>query len=128
MIATDWQAFDGLPNDLIKSSVLLSGLFDITPHRFLDMQSDIHLSEEEAIAQSPLNLPAIAKTPVLLPVGEFEPHLFHWQSLAYAAKLRQQGIKAEYISAPGDNHFSLTDRLAIADEPLTRQMIAHMGQ
>ncbi len=127
LIATDWATRFGLPNDVIKSSVLLSGLFDITPHRFLDVQADIRLTEDEAIAMSPMGLPAVANSNVLLMVGENEPHLFHWQSLAYAARLRQQGIKAEYVATPGDNHFSITDRLASAADPITRQLIAHMG-
>ncbi len=127
LIATDWQAYAGLPNDLIKSSVLLSGLFDIRPHRFLDIQADIHLTEEEAEAMSPLLLPAVVRSPVLLPVGEHEPHLFHWQSLAYAAALRQQGVTAAYLSSPSDNHFSITDRLGDGTDPLTKGIIAHMG-
>ena len=127
MIATDWQAFAGLPNDLIKSSVLLSGLFDIEPHRFLDVQADIHLTEDEATAMSPMFKPPIAKSNVILGVGENEPHLFHWQSLAYAAHLRTHGVKAEYISTPGDNHFSITDRLANGDDFLTKMLISQMG-
>ena len=127
MIATDWQAFAGLQNDLIKSSVLLSGLFDIVPHRFLDVQADIHLTEDEATAMSPMFKPPIAKSNVILGVGENEPHLFHWQSLAYAAHLRTHGVKAEYISTPGDNHFSITDRLANGDDFLTKMLISQMG-
>jgi arylformamidase len=127
LIATDWGAFAGLPNNLIKSSVLLSGLYDIRPHRFLDVQADIHLTADEAVAMSPMGLPAVTRTPVLLPVGEHEPNLFHWQSLAYAAKLRAEGIKAEYISSAGDNHFSITDRLGDGDDALTRRVLAHMG-
>ena len=127
MIATDWQTFAGLPNDLIKSSALLSGLFDIQPHRHLDVQADIHLTEEEATAMSPMLMAPVAKSQVLLGVGENEPHLFHWQSLSYAAHLRKQGVKAEYISTPGDNHFSITDRLAESDDFLTKMLIKQMG-
>jgi len=76
---------------------------------------------------SPMSKPPIAKSNVILGVGENEPHLFHWQSLAYAAHLRTHGVKAEYISTPGDNHFSITDRLANGDDFLTKMLISQMG-
>jgi len=104
----------------------LSGLFDIEPHRHTELQSDIRLGAREAKAMSPMYLSPIAKGPCILAVGEKEPDLFHWQSLQYAARLRLTGIRAEYMSMPGDNHFSLTDRLGNARDPLTRTMIAQM--
>ena len=72
-------------------------------------------------------LPAIARGPVLAAVGGAEPDLFHWQSLQYAAELRAQGIPAEYLLMPDDHHFSITDRLGKASDPLTRKIIALMG-
>lgn len=126
MIATDWSASAGLDPQLIKGSVLLSGLFDIEPHRHLDIQADINLTADEAREMSPMGWPAVVKSPVLLAVGEHEPNLFHWQSLAYAAHLRTNGVKAEYLSMPGDNHFSITDRLGNADDALTQLIIAQM--
>ena len=124
MMATDWKAQASLPKSLIKGTVLLSGLFDIEPHRHTELQQDIRLGAREAKAMSPMYLPVHCAGPCLLAVGENEPELFHWQSLAYAARLRLQGVSAEYRSMPGDNHFSLTDRLARASDPLTRALIA----
>ena len=63
----------------------------------------------------------------LLAVGGIEPDLFHWQSLEYAARLRLHGVRAEYVSMAGDNHFSITDRLGNARDPLTKALIAQMG-
>jgi len=126
MISTDWSRQGNLPKQLVKGSLLLSGLFDIEPHRHTALQSDIRLTAREARAMSPLNWPAQIKSPCLLAVGSNEPDLFHWQSLAYAAHLRAQHVNAEYRCMPGDNHFSLVDRLGRAGDPLTRAMIAQM--
>ncbi len=123
---TDWAAEAGLPSNVIKGSAPLSGLFDIEPHRHSQLQPDIHLTAREAKAMSPMYLSPVAKGPCILAVGENEPDLFHWQSLQYAARLRQHRIRAEYVSMPGDNHFSLTDRLGNARDPLTRALIAQM--
>lgn len=122
LISTDW-AEHGLPQDLIKSTIMLSGLFDIEPHRHTALQADIRLTAREAIAMSPLRLPPLGRGPSLLAVGENESDLFHWQSLQYAAYLREHRIRAEYVSTPGDNHFTITDRLGRARDPLTRAVL-----
>ena len=127
MVATDWKAYAGLPNTLIKASAPLSGLFDIEPHRHTQVQDDVHLTAKEAKAMSPMYLPPVAKGPAIVAVGGAESDLFHWQSLEYAARLRLHGIKAEYVSTPGDNHFDITDRLGNARDSLTRALIAQMG-
>jgi arylformamidase len=127
LIATNWAEETGLPKNVIKGSAPLSGLFDIEPHRHSQLQPDIRLTAKEAKAQSPMYLPAMVKSPVIVAVGGSEPDLFHWQSLEYAARLRLQGIKAEYMSMGQDNHFDITDRLGNARDPLTRALIGQMG-
>jgi arylformamidase len=127
MMATDWWQQRRLPRDLIKGTVLLSGLFDIEPHRHTDLQQDIRLTAREARTMSPMYFTPIAKGPSIVAVGENESDLFHWQSLQYSAQLRLHRIKAEYISMPGDNHFSITDRLGNAHDPLTKALISQMS-
>jgi arylformamidase len=127
MMATDWWQERRLPRDLIKGTVLLSGLFDIEPHRHTDLQQDIRLTAREAKSMSPMYLTPLTKGPCFLAVGENEPDLFHWQSLQYAAQLRKHRIKAEYVSMPGDNHFSITDRLGKSRDPLTQALLSQMS-
>ena len=127
LIATDWRMESGLPNDLIKGTAPLSGLFDIEPHSHSQLQPDIRLTPEEVKAMSPMYLPPVARGPAIVALGGSEPDLFHWQSLEYAARLRQSGIKAEYVATPGDNHFDITDRLGDPADPLTKALIAQMG-
>ena len=126
LAATDWAAA-GLPNTVIKGTAPLSGLFDIEPHRHSQLQAEIRLTAKEAKAMSPMYLPPVARGSAIVAVGGGEPDLFHWQSLAYAAHLRQHGIKAEYVSMGSDNHFDITDRLASPRDPLTKALIAQMG-
>jgi arylformamidase len=127
LAATDWEGLAGIKNDLIKGSTTLSGLFDIEPHRHSQLQQDIRLTAKEARLMSPMRLPVVSRGPVLTAVGGAEPDLFHWQSLQYAARLREQRIGAEYLSTPGDNHFTITDRLGRSRDPLTKAIIGQMG-
>jgi len=126
LMATDWWLERRLPRDLIKGTVLLSGLFDIEPHRHTDLQPDIHLTAREAKMMSPMYLTPLSKGPSIIAVGENEPDLFHWQSLQYAAQLRTHRIKAKYVSIPGDNHFSITNRLGNARDSLTKELISQI--
>ena len=87
------------------------------------MQQDIRLTASEAKAMSPMYLTPISKGLSIVAVGDNEPDLFHWQSLQYSA----HRINAEYISMPGDNHFSITDRLGNARDPLTKALIEQMS-
>ena len=124
--ATDWKKLAGIPNTAIKGAAPLSGLFDIEPHRHSQLQVDIRLSAREAKALSPLYLPVISRAPVIAAVGADEPHLFHWQSFAYAAHLRKHRVQADYVATPSDNHFTITDRLGRASDPLTKRIIRMM--
>ena len=127
MAATDWQAEAGRPNDLIKGTAPLSGLFDIEPHSKSDLQADLRLTVNEIKALSPMYLSPVATGSAIVAVGGGETDLFHWQSLAYAAHLRLHGVKAEYVSVGNDNHFDITDRLGDGADPLTRALIEQMG-
>ena len=127
LAATDWPARGRLPKNLIKGIAPLSGLFDIEPHRHSSLQGDLRLSRNETRALSPLYLSPRFDGSAIIAVGETEPDLFHWQSLSYAAHLRLYRIGAEYVSTPGDNHFTITDRLGKRNDPLTRKLIAQMN-
>ena len=125
LMSTDWGRYT-MPADLIKGTVMLSGLFDIEPHRHTALQKDIRLTADEANAMSPLKQSPHYHGSSILAVGENEPDLFHWQSLQYAAYLRQHHIRAEYLSTPDDNHFTITDRLGRASDALTKLVIRRL--
>lgn len=128
LTATDWSKEGRLPKGLIKGTAALSGLFDIEPHSELEeFQKDLHITTKEIKTMSPMRLPPVAKGPAIVALGADETHLWHWQSLAYSAHLRQHRIPAQFIATPGDHHFDITDRLGNARDPLTRALIAQMG-
>ena len=128
MAATDWSQEGRFPKTLVKGIAPISGLFDIEPHRHMPLlQSDLKISANEAKAMSPIEIPPNFKGNSIIAVGENEPHLFHWQSLRYAAHLRKHRINTKFISTPDDNHFSITDRLYNFKDPLTTALIKQMN-
>ena len=127
LAATHWPDYGRIPKNLIKGIAPLSGLFDIEPHRHSALQVDIRLSRKETKTLSPLYLPPQFMGNAIVAVGGVEPDLFHWQSLAYSAHLRQYGINAEYVSTLNDNHFTIVERLASGRDPLTKKLIEQMA-
>jgi arylformamidase len=127
MMATDWNAMFGLPQDLIKGATPLSGVFDIEPHRHTDLQPDIRLSAEDAAACSPQNLDLHYSGPVICAVGGGESGSFKRQSSDFTAKCQTHGLACDYVETGNDNHFEITGRLADGNDDLTRAMLAQMG-
>ena len=76
---------------------------------------------------SPMYLAPHFKGSAIIAVGQCEPDLFHWQSLSYAAHLRKNRIKAEYLLMQNDNHFSITDRLGNHSDLLTQALLQQMS-
>ncbi|MCR9212199.1 MAG: alpha/beta hydrolase [Proteobacteria bacterium] len=127
MMATDWQGSYGLPADLLKGAIPLSGLFDIEPHRHTELQETIRLTAETAAANSPQKLNILSTCPVLCAVGGGESEEFHRQSREFAEKCKTHGLACDYMDLGTDNHFDITNRLHDPDDPLVRAILKLMG-
>ena len=128
MAATDWPAFgDGLPADLLKSAIPISGVFDLEPIRHTPIGDPLGLDAETARALSPLFLPTPGKGPVTITVGGDESAEFHRQADAYRDHLLGHGVQADVLNIAGKHHFSVVAELAVAESPLLRRALDLMG-
>jgi arylformamidase len=127
MMVTDWASLFGLPVDLIKSCTPISGLFDIEPHRFTNLQPDIRLTAEAAAANSPQHLPLYFSGSMICAVGGGETTSFKRQTKDFNAKCQDQGLACQYVEIENDHHFAITDRLNDTDDPLTKSILEQMG-
>jgi arylformamidase len=92
----------------------ISGLYDLTPIRLCYLNDKLHLTPAEVPAYSPeTHIGPGART--LLTVGGAElPELMR-QTADYASCLRARCESVEEISAPGYNHFTVLDMVALPD-------------
>ena len=127
MLVTDWASLYNRPRDLIKGSTPISGLFDIKPHRYTNLQPYIQLTAEDAMTHSPQFLPLHCNGPVICAVGGGETDSFRRQSREFAEKCQASGLETQYVEVADDHHFAITDRLSDRDDPLTKSIIAQMG-
>jgi arylformamidase len=126
-IATDWPTDFGLPDDLIKGAVAISGIFDLEPIRRCYLNDVVRMDEAEAGRNSPLHLPPGRPCPVVVAVGERETEAFHEQSRAYATKLEAAGWPCTLITEPELDHFGIVMTLAEPGGPLVRALARQLG-
>ena len=107
LLSTDWEKNYGLPPNLIKGFLPVSGLFDLKPFPFSWLQPKLLLSSEQVLRNSPVFLKPVYSPHVMVAVDADESHEFQRQSKNYTIFLQKHGVPAEYLSMPGKNHFNI---------------------
>jgi arylformamidase len=127
LLSTDWPAFAGLPDDVIKAGCGISGLYDLEPIRLSYLNDVLKLSFEEARRASPVHLVPARSGPLLLAVGGLEGLEYHRQTDEQAAAWRRRGLPCDVIDLPGQDHFSIVAQLEDPRSDLTRAIVRHTG-
>ena len=124
LAATDWVGEYGLPVDVIKGGIPISGLFDLRPFRHSWLQPKLQLDADLIERQSPLfHIPEHAP-PLLVTLGGDESSEFHRQSADYVAAWRARGHRAEEFAQPGKNHLTAIGGFEDKDSELCRAVMA----
>jgi arylformamidase len=126
MLAADW-ASSGVPDDVIKGAVCITGIYQIAPVLRIPVNAEIQLKPELVARNSPLDLAPRARCPVLVAVGAQETTEWIRQSEAYEAHLRRHGIATDFIKLPDTHHFSVTQSLSWPQSRLAQAMLRQMG-
>ena len=116
MMATNWPAYDKqLPIDLIRSALLISGVYELEPIVHTSLNEGPNMDIPEAIAESPSFIPLLTNAPQLIVYGGGETDEFHRQSIDYANKFRTAERTIELYEVPDVDHYDELDRLADDD-------------
>jgi arylformamidase len=111
MAACDWHRFaDGLPADLVKGALAVSGVYDLMPLRRTTINEDLRLDENAARVASPVTYSPSRAVPVVVAVGDRESSEFKRQ----AELLREcwPHCVRPSIVMPGDDHFTIVESFA----------------
>lgn len=104
LLETDWEGSYGLPEDTIKGTCAISGLFDLAPFPYTFLQPKLQLTWEQVLRNSPiLRLPEWAP-PLLLVYGEEKTAEFKRQSADFFAACKEKGLPCDFLSLPNKNH------------------------
>ena len=123
LLSTDWEKNYGLPPNLIKGFLPVSGLFDLKPFPFSWLQPKLLLTSEQVLRNSPVFLKPRHTPHVMVAVGADESDEFQRQSKNYTIFLQKHGVPAEYLSMPGKNHFNIIHDFLGDGGPLCKKII-----
>ncbi len=123
LLSTDWGKNYGLPPNLIKGFLPVSGLFDLKPFPFSWLQPKLLLTSEQVLRNSPVFLKPVYSPHVMVAVGADESHEFQRQSKNYTIFLQKHGVPAEYLSMPEKNHFNIIHDFLGDGGPLCKKII-----
>lgn len=123
LLSTDWQGEYGLPDDVVKGGITISGIFDLHPLKYSYLQPRIMLTHEVILRQSPyLNIPC-SGPPILVSFGEEETAEFHRQSTDYLQAWRANGLQGELLVQKGKHHFSAIEDFNDPESTLCKSII-----
>lgn len=117
-LLTPWQERYGLPDDLVRAAVSISGLHDLTPLRWSYLQPSLQLDDGVIARNSPQHLVRRVAAPVLVTWGERESAEFERQGRDFAQALQAHGTQVECRPTPHAHHFNVLDGLRDAGSPL----------
>ena len=127
MLATDWPAFDGVPNDIVKGGCSVSGLFDLEPIRLSFLNEELNLGADDVARHSPLRLEPLVAAPLILAVGGDEGDEFHRHGAELAAAWGARGADCRIMDMAGLNHFSILEGLRDPESALAQAIHGQMG-
>jgi arylformamidase len=112
MVASDWSKVAGVPADLVRAGVAVSGVFDLAPLIPTSINDLVRFDDQSARAASPLLWPPPPKGRTLVAaVGGDESSEFLRQSRVIAEAWARAGLKTECLVVPGTDHFTVVDEL-----------------
>ena len=122
-ISRDWHEEFGVPLDVIKGGILLSGLYDLEPVRLSYANEWMGLDESSAYRNSPLFQLPESGCPLILSYGGSETEEFKRQSEDYASAWQSAGFEAESFEVSECNHFDIPLELTKSSSVLTSKLI-----
>ena len=119
---TDWSRY-GLPDNVIKGAMGISGVYDMEPISRSFLQPFLRLTAEEVRWQSPVYNVRAMPMPLTLVYGTDEPEGIEYNSLKYEAAWKAAGNSVTLFTLEGKNHFEVLDGFATKDGVMTKALL-----
>jgi arylformamidase len=110
-LVTDWQKDFGLPANIIKGGLVISGMYDLKPVRLSKRSEYVKFTDEiEEALSSQRHLDKL-NAPIVVAYGSQETPEFQRQSREFAAAVKAVGKPVELIVGEGFNHFEMQETI-----------------
>jgi arylformamidase len=112
VVITDWQKDFGLPPDIIKGALLISGMYDLKAVRLSKRSKYVNFDDETEEALSAQRHIDKINMPLIVAHGTLETPEFQRQSREFAAAVKAAGKPIEFFVGEGFNHFEIQETMA----------------
>jgi arylformamidase len=109
VLVTDWQKDFGLPGDIVKGALLISGMYDLEPVRLSKRSEYVKFTDEIEQALSAQRHLDKLNTPIVVAYGSLESPEFQRQTREFAAAVKAAGKPVQLLVGEGYNHFELPE-------------------
>jgi arylformamidase len=124
MMSTHWSDIDsGLPNELIKFGVPISGLYDLEPLRYTTLNEAVRLGTEEAKTNSPRFSKPVSSAPILAAVGGAETPVFFTQMDGLIQSWQSKECVIEQHVEDNADHFDVIECLGDSASELFQNIL-----
>jgi len=111
MAACDWQRHEsGLPPDLVRGVLAISGIYDLVPLQRTSMNADLRLDDNAARVASPVTYRPARSVPLIAAVGARESSEFRRQSALLGEHWPH--CRCERLEVAEADHFTILQHLA----------------
>lgn len=111
VVITDWQKDFGLPADIIKGAVLISGMYDLKPVRLSKRSQYVNFDDATEEALSTQRHIDKINMPLIIAHGSLESPEFQRQSREFAVAVKAAGKPVEFFVGEGFNHFEMQETM-----------------
>jgi arylformamidase len=110
-LTTDWPRDLGLPADIIKGGMCISGMYDLTPVRLSARNAYVAFDDATVAALSPIRHLGRLHAPLVVAYATCETPEFQRQNREFAAAVETAGKKVRLLVGENYNHFELPETL-----------------
>jgi arylformamidase len=125
-LVTDWQKDFGLPANVVKGGLCMSGMYDMKPVRLSKRSSYVKFTDEMEQAMSSQRHLDLLRAPIIVTYGTNETPEFQRQSRDFAAAVKAAGKPVDVVEATDFNHFEMAESLGNPYGPNGRAALALM--
>jgi arylformamidase len=111
VVVADWQKDFGLPPDILKGALLVSGMYDLKPVRLSKRSRYVKFDDATEQALSPQRHLDKIHAPLIIGHGTLETPEFQRQSREFAAAVKAAGKPVEFFVGEGFNHFEMQETM-----------------
>jgi len=111
-LTTDWPRDFGLPADIIKGGMCISGMYDLTPVRLSARNAYVAFDDATVAALSPIRHLDRLHAPLVVAYGTCETPEFQRQNREFAAAVKAAEKPVQLLVGENYNHFELPETLS----------------